>query len=86
MILLCNVCQPTDKDWHYHDKGVLAIAKWYPVGSYAPIIDAEIINKFLEEHSHPEMASEFYTEGAGQPNPVRLVYESVDLPVVKPTN
>ena len=30
MILLCNVCKPNGSSWVYGDKGVLAIAKWYP--------------------------------------------------------
>lgn len=81
MVLACNVCVPKDEDWkEIKQKGILHIAKWYPQGTYAPIRDEEDINKFLEEHSHPEVSSETYLAGAGQPNPVRLLYESVDLP------
>jgi hypothetical protein len=41
------------------------------------------LDEFLANHEHREFASENYSAGAGQPNPVRLEYESVDLPVVK---
>lgn len=38
---------------------------------------------FLKEHEHTELRSGYYSAGAGQPNPVRLEYESVDLPVLE---
>jgi hypothetical protein len=82
MILLCNVCVPEGKEWKYSDKGVLSIAKWHPQCSYAPIISKEVIDNFLEKHSHPEVPSEYYTAGAGQNNPVRLEYESIDKPIL----
>lgn len=90
MILLCNVCQPDNEKWQYHSKGVLAIAKWYPGGedetgaAYYRNDNGEDMGKeflqFLYDHRHGELASEHYTKGAGQENPVRLVYESVGLP------
>lgn len=87
MVLLCNVCQPSDKEWQYHAKGVMALAKWYPVGAYYSNRTAEELGQdlldFLEEHSHPELPSEGYTAGAGQDNPVRLVYESKSMPILK---
>lgn len=79
MVLICNVCVPPKKEWKYGDKGVLPISKWYPGSSYSQV-NCENINFFLEEHNHPELASENYSEGAGQENPVRLEYESVGLP------
>lgn len=87
MILLCNVCQPEDEGWKYHDKGVLTMAKWYPAtgqedGFYYNI-QGDNIQQFLEEHQHLELPSEHYTAGAGQDNPVRLVYESKSLPLNK---
>lgn len=86
MVLLCNVCQPTD-NWKYGEKGVLALAKWYPNGAYySNCSEMELGHKlleFLEEHSHCELASEHYTKGAGQENPVRLVYESKGLPILQ---
>lgn len=81
MILLCNVCQPDDTKWRYHEKGVLVLSKWYPETTYAGVTDLESINTFLEEHDHPEVGSEHYSVGAGQENPVRLVYESKGLPI-----
>lgn len=87
MVLLCNVCVPQGINWTYKQKGVVAIAKWYPAGGFIAGengayygIDAEHIEKFLDEHQHKEIASEHYNMGAGQPNPVRLEYESEDLP------
>ena len=87
MVLICNVCNPSD--WKYHDKGVLAIAKWYPAGGFIAgddgayyNIDGESIQKFLDEHQHKEVASEHYTAGTGQENPVRLEYESKGLPIL----
>lgn len=90
MVLICNVCHPKKGDWQYHQKGVLAIAKWYPGdnggGQYYRNDDGELLGKefvsFLEEHEHPEFASEHYTAGAGQENPIRLEYESEGLPII----
>jgi hypothetical protein len=88
MVLVCNVCKP--KDWDYIDKkGILPIAKWYPGGAYYRNDTAsmgEEFEKFMEEHSHIELASEHYLKGAGQPNPVRLEYESIDMPVLPTSN
>lgn len=72
------------------DKGYLAIAKWYPGGmgeEGAPYyrnddgkgLGGEFL-QFLDEHKHGEVASEHYTKGAGQSNPIRLEYESENLP------
>lgn len=90
MILLCNVCQPSDTAWAYHEKGVLAITKWYPGGKGeegAPYYSnrsseqlGEALLTFLDEHKHGELPSQHHKKGAGQPNPIRLVYESEDLP------
>ena len=85
MALVCNVCVPKKDDWKWGDKGVLAIAKWYPGAPYY-INNTESMGegfeKFLEEHSHPELPSEYYLVGAHQDNPIRLEYESNSLPVL----
>lgn len=86
MILVCNVCHPKKGDWKYGDKGILVIAKWYPEGPYYRNDNGETMGidflKFLEEHNHPEIESEFYSVGAGQENPIRLEYESESLPII----
>ena len=94
MILLCNVCKPDDYNWGYGEKGVLPIAKWYPAGDGIGGDDGSYYRndngrafgkeflKFLEEHQHREVASEHYKKGAGQENPVRLVYERKGLPIL----
>lgn len=85
MILVCNVCVPDD-DFTYRDNGVLAIAKWYPGSAYYYAGDllkwAEVFFNFLIKHQHKELPSQNYLEGATQDNPVRLVYESISLPVL----
>lgn len=94
MVLVCNVCHPKKGDWQYHQKGVLAIAKWYPGnnggGNYYRNDDGEGMGKeftdFLVEHEHAELPSEHYTQGAGQENPIRLEYESEGLPITPPQN
>lgn len=95
MLLICNVCHPKKGDWQYDDKGTLILAKWYPgggdiagdSGEYYRNDDgehlAEEFLQFLEEHQHMEVASEHYTKGAGQENPVRIEYESEGLPIIK---
>jgi hypothetical protein len=78
------------------ESGAIAIAKWYPAssgisgddGSYysnsgATKEWADRFFDFLKLHQHKEVASEHYTAGAGQENPVRLEYESEGLPVTK---
>jgi hypothetical protein len=86
MVLVCNVCKPTE--WDYVDrKGVLPIAKWYPGGGgeyYRNDFSTlgEEFKEFLIEHAHPELPSDHYTAGAGQPNPIRLEYESTDKPLL----
>lgn len=77
--------------------GVTAIAKWYPSncplgeivegsGAYYRNDNGKFFGEeflaFLEKHSHEEFASESYFKGAGQPNPIRLEYESEDLPLL----
>lgn len=85
MVLVCNVCQP--KDWQYHTRGVLVVSKWYPGEDQWWIGERSLenVNKFLGEHNHAELASEGYLKGAGQPNPVRLEYE-IDQPPVLESN
>ena len=90
MLLICNVCHPKKGEWQYHDKGTLVLAKWYPGGSedegapYYRNDNGELMGteflEFLEDHKHGEVASEHYTKGAGQENPVRIEYESEGLP------
>lgn len=106
MILLCNVCQPSDGGWTYGQKGVLALAKWYPAdfagemrehgavpgdGAYYNNLmtgrdgAAKWANQFFDflvKHEHSELPSEHYRAGAGQDNPVRMIYESIDMPVL----
>lgn len=94
MLLICNVCIPKKGDWQYHQKGTLVIAKWYPAGGFiggdsgayysnSPEKLGQNILEFLDRHQHKEVASEHYSEGAGQENPVRLEYESEGLPKIK---
>lgn len=86
MVLVCNVCKPEANKWDYTDKkGLMIIAKWYPGGDgayfrYNTDSMGEEFEKFIQDHAHPEVASEFYSIGAGQENPIRLEYESVGLP------
>lgn len=90
MILLCNVCVPTD-DFSYNSKGVLVMAKWYPAGGFIAGDDGgytvrggieNILDAFLHEHQHKEIPSKNYLAGTGQENPVRLVYERKGLPTI----
>jgi hypothetical protein len=95
MVLVCNVCHPNKGDWQYDQKGVLAIAKWYPAGGFIAGDDGAYYRndggkglgkefvEFLSEHQHQEVASEHYSQGAGQENPVRLEYESEGLPIIQ---
>ena len=87
MVLVCNVCLPKANEWTFNDEGLLPIAKWYPGGHGAYYRnDSSSMGKDFEEfahkHAHQELASEGYSAGAGQPNPFRLEYESVDLPIL----
>lgn len=86
MFLVCNVCHPEEPaEFRISNDidGALGMAKWYPSGdgSYYGI-NAERIDKFLIDHAHVELPSEHYLAGAGQPNPVRIEYESVDKPLL----
>lgn len=90
MLLLCNVCKPKD-EWSYSDRekeGVLYLGKWYPPGAY--YTNKQFLEEwgkcffdFLEQHQHLEVASKYYKAGAGQENPVRLVYENDGLPILE---
>ncbi len=96
MVLVCNVCHPKKNDWDYdkNNKGIYVLAKWYPAGggiggddgAYYRNDNGEDLAKdfleFLEKHQHKEVASQHYTKGAGQPNPIRIEYESEDLPIL----
>jgi len=90
MFLVCNVChpeQPAEFVISSEIPGALHLAKWYPGndGAYYRNNTAgmgEEFEKFLIDHAHTELPSQGYTRGAGQPNPVRIEYESVDLPVL----
>lgn len=79
------------------ESGLLYLAKWYPSGSwfgepagdgayYTNMDDLEEWGKrffkFLKMHQHMEAASAGYTVGAGQPNSVRIAYETVELPFI----
>ena len=97
MILICNVCVPKNTTWVYGDKGVLAIAKWYPAGfiggkgkgagAYYRNDGGKNMGKeftdFLVEHEHQEFSSEHYKAGAGQENPIRLEYECIGEPILR---
>jgi hypothetical protein len=92
MYLVCNVCEPKDENCLNGNGTSLCLAKWYPGGSpegaaYYRNDDGEGLGKqfldFLEAHKHGELASEGYTAGAGQENPVRLVYEVDGLPILE---
>lgn len=95
MVLVCNVCVPEKDGWKsYDDKGVMAIAKWYPAGGFLGGDDGayyrnntETMGKdfedFLIRHAHKELASEHYSAGAGQENPVRIEYENDGLPILE---
>lgn len=93
MYLVCNVCNPKDREDYWDGKGVLPLAKWYPGGldekgsAYYRNDNGEKLAKefleFLNQHTHPEYPSECYTAGAGQDNPVRLEYEIDDLPILE---
>lgn len=89
MYMVCNVCEPTE-DWQIFSNGVLYMGKYYPcTESYASMSDEELgsrIHKFLKDHNHPEVASEHYSAGAGQENPVRISYERKGLPIIEKTN
>lgn len=68
-------------------KAFFHVAKWYPGGDGAYYTSgspeyAEKLNQYFIDHAHPEIPSESYKAGAGQPNPVRLDYESDDPPKV----
>lgn len=94
MILLCNMCVPPFKEWKYGNKGVLAIAKWYPAGGFiggdngAYYFNPDYkewairIQIFFNEHQHRELASSHYKAGTGQENPVRLEYEIIGPPIL----
>ena|SRR5258708_6849647 len=96
MFLICNVCHPeipAEFTIAHEGKGFLHLAKWYP-GSLgeegAPYYRndngenlAEEFLQFLDEHKHGEIPTKGYFKGAGQPNPVRIEYESEDLPVLE---
>jgi hypothetical protein len=87
MYLVCNVCKPKDEDLLDGEEGALCLAKWYPCIPYytngTPEDKGIEMFEFFENHSHPEVASEGYEKGAGQENPVRLVYECDGLPVLE---
>lgn len=70
MVLLCNVCQPDDTKWKFHEVGVQALAKWYPGedGSYYGIVK-ESVDAFLIAHQHQEV------QAGGMEYPIRMVYE-----------
>lgn len=83
MMLVCNVCIPPGTNWVYQDAldgKVLHMGKWYPGGAYYNAPEKAWLDEFYENHSHPELASDDYSRGAGQDNPVRLEYESMSLP------
>lgn len=86
MVLVCNTCIPVANNWNFNSKGILPISKWYPGGSYYKVSgDMDWIKRFenfLEDHNHPEIASEHYGIGVGQENPIRIEYESVGLPIL----
>jgi hypothetical protein len=88
MYLVCNACKPEDENSLNDDIGVLCLAKWYPSGVYYTNTNdikkwGEDFFMFLADHSHSEVPSKNYIAGAGQENPVRLVYEVDGLPVLK---
>lgn len=95
MFLVCNVCHPevpAKFAISNNIDGAIHIAKWYPAGGDFGGDDGSYYSndwenlggrffKFLQDHQHKEVASEHYTAGAGQENPVRIEYESEGLPI-----
>lgn len=72
MALVCKICVPKEDDWRWGDKGVMAIAKWYPGGPYYRNNNETMgkdFEEFLEEHYH---------DGESGENPIRLEYESYE--------
>ena len=61
MLLVCNVCAPTYKDWNYYPeekkKGVFIMGKWYPgvINSYQNFAKEDfgiMIQEFIIKHNH----------------------------------
>lgn len=98
MFLICNVCHPEIPasftiNTITPESGAIHLAKWYPGGMNeegAPYyrndgggnLAKEFLN-FLDIHKHGEIRTKSYRKGAGQPNPVRIEYESEDMPILK---